>query len=418
VEALEAPTERRVIVTGLDRLASDASLLAGRRYGVLAHAAAATSSPPRTIVEALTALGSAPRRLFAPEHGFWAVEQDMIASEHEHDPFFGVETVSLYGSSEASLQPAPSSFDGLDLLLIDLQDIGNRVYTYAATAVWTARAALAAGVEVWVLDRPNPLGGEQVEGNLRREGYESFVSAFRLPMRHGLTLGELIRLEARRGRWDETGLRVVELQGWRRESPPAFGPGWRWRTPSPNMPTLEAAIVFPGSVLIEATEISEGRGTTRPFELIGAPGLPGAELARRMNDGGTPGVVYLPVRFRPQFQKHALQLCEGVEIVVTDAAVFPSYRAGIELLRAIHEIAPAALEWRRAPYEFVSDRPAIDLLTGGDEFRTRLESGGDLDAWIASWCDDEDAYAAECESVLLYGGRRPAPRSRWVSAAR
>jgi uncharacterized protein YbbC (DUF1343 family) len=356
--------------------------------------------------------------LFSPEHGFWAVEQDMIASEHERDPFFGIETVSLYGSSEASLQPAPGAFDGLDLLLVDLQDIGNRIYTYAATAVWTARAALAAGVEVWVLDRPNPLGGEQVEGNLRRDGYESFVSAFRLPMRHGLTLGELVLLEAKRGRWGDAGLRVIELEGWRREPPPAVGPGWRWRTPSPNMPTLDTAIVFPAAVLIEATEISEGRGTTRPFELVGAPGLPGLEVARRMNARGIPGVVYLPVRFRPQFQKHARTICDGVEIVVTDPAMFPSYRAGVELVRAIHEVAPAALEWRRAPYEFVSDRHAIDLLTGGDEFRTRLEGGGDVDAWIASWRDDEESFAAECESVLLYGGRRPASRSSWASAAR
>jgi uncharacterized protein YbbC (DUF1343 family) len=408
-----------VIVTGLDRVASDPAMLAGRRYGLLAHAAAATSSPPRSIVEALTATAAdAPRRLFSPEHGFWAVEQDMIASEHERDPFFGIETVSLYGTSEESLQPPAGAFDGLDLLLIDLQDIGNRVYTYAATAVWTAQAAIAAGVEVWVLDRPNPLGGEQVEGNLRRQGYESFVSAFRLPMRHGLTLGELLRLEGRRRRWDAAGLRVIELLGWQREPPPAAGPGWRWRTPSPNLPTLDGAIVFPGSVLIEATEISEGRGTTRPFVLIGSPGLPGAELARAMNDRGIPGVVYLPVRFRPQFQKHARSVCDGVEIVVTDAAVFPSYRAGIELVRAIHQIAPAALEWRRAPYEFVSDRPAIDLLTGGDELRTRLEGGGDVDGWIASWRGDEDEFVAEIESVLLYGERRPAPVSPPASAAR
>jgi hypothetical protein len=176
--------------------------------------------------------------------------------------------------------------------------------------------------------------------------------------------------------------------------------------------------VFPGSVLIEATEISEGRGTTRPFELIGSPGLPGAELARAMNDRGIPGVVYLPVRFRPQFQKHARTICDGVEIVVTDAAAFTSYRAGIELVRAIHQLAPAALEWRRAPYEFVSDRHAIDLLTGGDEFRTRLEGGGDVDGWIASWRADEDEFIAESAAVLLYGERHPAPVSPWASAAR
>ena len=408
-----------MIATGLDRLLSDPASLAGRRYGLLSHAAAATSSPPRSIVDALSASAAgAPRRLFSPEHGFWAVEQDMVASEHERDPFFGIETVSLYGSSEDSLQPPDGSFDGLDLLLVDLQDIGNRVYTYAATAVWTAEKAMAAGLEVWVLDRPNPLGGELVEGNLRRAGYESFVSAFHLPMRHHLTLGELMRLEGRRRRWDEKAWRVIELGGWRREAPRPHGRGWRWRTPSPNMPTMDAAIVFCGSVLIEATEISEARGTTRPFELVGAPGIPGAELARRMNAREIPGVAYLPVRFRPQFQKHARQVCDGVEIAVTDAAVFPSYRAGIELLRAIHEIAPAALEWRRAPYEFVSDRHAIDLLTGGSEFRTRLESGGDIDAWIATWGADEETFIAESESVILYPGNPARAQTSWASAAR
>ena len=394
-----------MIATGLDRLLADPSALRGRPYGLLAHAAAASSSQ-RTIVDALSGCAAgAPRRLFSPEHGFWAVEQDMVPSGDEHDSFFAIPTVSLYGSSAASLRPAAGALDGLELLLVDLQDIGNRVYTYAATAVWMAEAALASGVEVWILDRPNPLGGDRVEGSLRRSGFESFVSAFSLPMRHGLTLGELVRLEARRQRWDEAGLRVVELEGWRREPPNGGGLGWRWRSPSPNMPTLATAWVFPGSVLIEATELSEGRGTTRPFELIGAPELPGVELARRMNERGLPGVAYLPVQFRPQFQKHAGAVCRGVEIVVTDEAVFPTYRAGVELLRAIHELAPETLRWRAAPYEFVADRPAIDLLTGGDDFRTRLEGGGDVGAWIAGWRDDEEAFLEERAPALLYPAR-------------
>jgi uncharacterized protein YbbC (DUF1343 family) len=395
-----------VIATGLDRLVHDASALAGRRYGVLAHAAAVTSGAPRSIVEALrTSSAGSPRRLLSPEHGFWAVEQDMVPSAHERDALFGIETVSLYGSSEDSLRPPPGALDGLDVLLIDLQDIGNRVYTYAATAVWTAQAAIEAGVEAWILDRPNPLGGERVEGNLRRDGYESFVSAFRLPMRHGLTLGELVGLEGARRRWDVAGLRVVEVLGWRREAAGSDHSGWRWRSPSPNMPTLETAIVFPGSVLVEATELSEGRGTTRPFELMGAPGLPAVELARRMNGLGLAGVTYLPTQFRPQFQKHARQICAGVDVVVTDPDVFPSYRAGIELLRAIHQIDAASLRWRRAPYEFVADRRAIDLLTGSDQFRTRLESGGDVDGWIESWRADEASFIAEREPFLLYPSR-------------
>jgi uncharacterized protein YbbC (DUF1343 family) len=397
---------KSVTRTGLDRLLADPaalSALAGRRYGLLAHSASLAAGV-RPIHRALAA-GPAgpPAALFGPEHGFYAIEQDMVAAAGGLDPWTGAPVVSLYGDGEHTLRPCPGAFAGLDLLIIDFQDVGSRYYTYAATAIWAAEVALGAGCEVWVLDRPNPLGGEVVEGNLPRPGYESFVSAFDLPVRHGLTLGELVRLEARRRGWGE-GWTIWRMEGWRR------GMRWEetglpWIAPSPNMPTLTTALVYPGGCLVEATELSEGRGTTRPFQLTGAPGLDPVALADALTALDLPGAAWLPTYFRPQFQKHRGQVCGGVELVVTDAAPFRSYHTGVALLATVHRLAPDLFAWREAPYEFVTDRPAIDLLTGGPECRERIESGAGLKGladWIAGWDADEAAFRAEREEILLY----------------
>jgi uncharacterized protein YbbC (DUF1343 family) len=345
-----------VTATGLDRLLADPSLLAGRRYGLLAHGASLTRDG-RPIHLALTAVAPAkPSGLFGPEHGYYGIEQDMIPAEGGLDPWTGAPTLSLYGDSAESLVPSPEAFAGLDLLIVDLQDVGSRYYTYAATAVWAAEAAFAAGCEVWVLDRPNPLGGEVVEGNLLEPGFESFVGAFRLPVRHGLTLGELFRLESARRSWNGNW-RVWEMEGWRR------GMRWEetglpWVAPSPNMPTTLTALVYPGGCLVEATEISEGRGTTRPFQLTGAPGIDPKALAEAANARRLPGVTFVPTYFRPQFQKHRGQVCGGVELLVDDAGALASYRTGVELLDTIRRLAPDAFAWRSAPYEFETDRAA------------------------------------------------------------
>lgn len=387
--------------TGLDRLLAEPQALAGRRYGLLAHAAAVTRDL-RPIHRALAAAGFPPAVLFGPEHGFYAVEQDMIAADGGHDPLTGLPVHSLYGDSEDTLRPQSGAFAGLDLLVIDLQDIGSRYYTYAATGIWAAETALAAGCEVWVLDRPNPLGGEIVEGNTPEPGTDSFVGAFAMPVRHGLTLAELFALEAQRRNWGP-GLRLWAMDGWRR------GMAWPetglpWIAPSPNMPTLEIALIYPGGCLVEATALSEGRGTTRPFQLCGAPGVDPAALADFLNGRRLPGVAFLPTWFRPQFQKHARQVCGGVEIAVTDAASFRSYRTGVELLAAFRAVAPEAFAWRDAPYEFVADRPAIDLLARTARCREAID-GGDaqgLADWMGSWEADEAAFRAERQESLLY----------------
>ncbi|MEM9294146.1 MAG: DUF1343 domain-containing protein [Acidobacteriota bacterium] len=400
-----------MIRTGLDRLLRNPAPLAGRRYALLAHGASiARTSGYRNsraglsfepIHLALRETGHLPTVIFGPEHGFYGVEQDMVASSDGVDPWTGVPILSLYGDDESSLRPKSEVFDGLDLLIIDLQDVGSRYYTYAATAVWAAAAAAARGLEIWVLDRPNPLGGDIIEGNLPEPGFESFVGAFRIPVRHGLTLGELMRLEAKREGFDEA-LTVLPMDGWRRSM------GWRgtglpWVAPSPNMPTLTIARLYPGGCLVEATELSEGRGTTRPFQLVGSPDLDPLHLVAELDRRQLPGVSFVPTFFKPQFQKHAGRACGGVEILVTDHRIFLPYRTGVELLAAVQSAGAGQLQWRQEPYEFVIDRPALDLLTGTTRCREAIESGEGLEAWIASWEEDEESFRELRRPVLIYG---------------
>ena len=392
-----------MIATGLDRLLANTSRLAGRRYGLLAHGA----SVSRDLVPAhlaLAAAGVAPQRLFAPEHGFHGIEQDMVPGADATEPWSGLPVVSLYGTDAASLRPRAEAFDGLELLVIDLQDVGARYYTYAATAIWAAEAALGAGLEVWILDRPNPLGGEAVEGNLPTSGFESFVGAFRLPVRHGLTLGEIAGLEAKRRRWHR-GVSVVAVEGWKRSMtwPETGRP---WIAPSPNMPDFATAVLYPGMCLIEGTEVSEGRGTTRPFRLVGAPGIDPLELARRLSSATFSGVRAVPAYFRPWHQKHRGEVCGGVELALVDPGRVHAFRVGVEVLAALRAAAPAAAAWREAPYEFVADRPAIDLLAGTDRLRRALEGDDDLDDWVASWSSDERAFRQERREILLYPEER------------
>jgi uncharacterized protein YbbC (DUF1343 family) len=389
-----------MILTGLDRLLADDKALAGRRYGLLVHGASVSAALVPAHVALKAAGAEAPTLLLGPEHGLYGIEQDMVPSADQVDPWTGLRVVSLYGDTESSLRADRSHFRDLDLLVIDLQDVGARYYTYAATAVWTAEVALQEGCEVWVLDRPNPIGGLVVEGNLRQEGYESFVGAFQTPVRHSLTLGELMRLEAARRSWPE-GLRVWTLQGWHRSML------WQeidrlWIAPSPNIPTPQTALVYPGLCLVEGTELSEGRGTTRPFELIGAPGIDALRLAGELNSRGLAGVRFVPTFFRPVFHKHENEICGGVEIKVTDPWSFQPYRCGVEVLYHIRRIAPEAFAWREQAYEFVSDRPAIDLLTGSSELREVLESEQDPADWCDSWFAQEDRFRREIEPWLLY----------------
>ncbi|HUK12920.1 MAG TPA: DUF1343 domain-containing protein [Thermoanaerobaculaceae bacterium] len=389
------------VQVGLEALVEDPALVRGRSFAVLANQAAVTSDL-RPAWQALAAAGGRLARIFAPEHGLWGVAQDMEAVGEEREPGLGVPVVSLYGSTAATLAPRAEHLVGLDALVVDLPDIGCRYYTFAATLAHAMRACEAAGVEVIVCDRPNPIGGVATEGGAVEPDCRSFVSELPVPVRHGMTLGELALL-LRAERHPGLSLAVVPARGWDRRQW-WDETGLPWVAPSPNMPTLPAATVYPGACLVEATNLSEGRGTTRPFQLVGAPWLDGGALAARMNALGLAGVRFRATRFRPEFGKHAGRVCGGVEWHVTDRAALRPLEVGVRLLATARQFDPASFAWRRDAYEFVADVPAIDLLTGSPRARAAIEGRGDLAALLGEW----DAYCADFRrqsgAHLLYAG--------------
>lgn len=387
--------------TGLDVLAARRfAPLRGMRVGLVTHPAAVDARLRH--VRAL--LATAPRvwltALFGPEHGLRGQAQDLIAVAGGR-PSGAVAMHSLYGETAESLRPTAAQLAGLDALVIDLQDIGSRYYTFHATMRYCLEVALPRGLPVWVLDRPNPLGGETVEGPAVWEGFASFVGAHNLATRHGLTLGELARLYQRELGLTGGELHVVPCEGWSRAQ--GFDEtGLPWVLPSPNMPTLDTAFVYPGQCLLEGTNISEGRGTTRPFELCGAPWLDAERLARRMNGEKLPGVSFRPAWFRPAFHKHAGRDCGGVQLHITDRAAFQPVRAGLALLAALRELSGRRFAWRTETYEFVRKPIAIDLLFGSARERTHLEAGRPWRKLPAAWAGEEAAFARRRREVLLY----------------
>jgi uncharacterized protein YbbC (DUF1343 family) len=315
----------------------------------------------------------------------------------------------LYGESVESLAPSPEVLAEVDVLVVDLQDVGARYYTFIWTMALCMQGAARAGISVIVLDRPNPIGGTAIEGGEVRPGAESFVGLGSIPIRHGLTIGEVARLVVVGMPWGgerfaqplACDLQVVAMRGWRRGDHFA-DTSLPWVLPSPNMPTPDTALVYPGLCLIEGTNVSEGRGTTRPFEIIGAPFIDGYRLAERLAADRLPGERFRPLTFRPTFHKFAGQVCGGVQIHVVDRAAFRPYLSGVAILRALFALGGQAFRWRTERYEFVSDRPAIDLLTGGDEVRRGIEAGKSIDELRATWSEAEAAFAERRRGILLY----------------
>lgn len=384
------------IQSGLDVLVENGfDLLRDRRLGLLSHAASVDCELVHA-KDLFVDAGLDLRLLMGPEHGMLGGAQDMQAVEHQSS--LPIPVVSLYGESIDDLSPRPQDLDNIDVLVIDLQDIGSRYYTYAASMLYCMRACAKSSVSVVVLDRPNPLGGEMLEGPLLGDDFHSFVGEFRVPVRHGLTIGELAGM-ASVGM--DIDLTVVEMKGWRREM--WFdSTGLPWVMPSPNMPSLETATVYPGACLVEATNASEGRGTTRPFELIGAPWIDSVRLAKVLSERAGAGARFRPVTFRPTFQKHAGRDCHGIQVHPKDRKLFLPFRFGLELLHALIELAPDDFSWRTEPYEFVGERPAIDLLCGTDQVRLALESGADCeDLWSALQAQAE-SFAHSRSNALLY----------------
>ena len=386
------------VLSGLDVLLGRLrTLLGGQSLGLLCHPASVTADLTPAAEALMRVKGVKLRRLFAPEHGITGAAQDLVLVGHEKDPLTGLPVMSLYGRR---LDPDPRTLEGLDALIVDLQDVGARYYTYNWTMALAMKAAARVNLPVIVLDRPNPLGGERLEGNWPEAGWSSFVGLYPLPIRHGMTMGELAGYlnDAHALGCDLT---VVPMLGWRR------GMAWEdtglpWVAPSPNMPTPDTARVYPGGCLVEGTNLSEGRGTTRPFEWVGAPYLDGPRLARALERRGLPGVRFRPVGFEPAFHKWKSQRCGGVQIHVTDAARFKPFAAYLALIAEARRQAPRHFRWRKPPYEFERVRLPMDLLCGGPGIRRALERGVPITRLETSWRPDLVRFARERRPYLLY----------------
>jgi len=397
---------------GLDRLIAEPALrrpLAGKRVALLAHPASVTASLEHAL-DALAALGDLElTSAFGPQHGLRGDKQDnMVESPDFLDPVHGIPVFSLYGEVR---RPTPAMLDTFDVLLVDLQDLGCRIYTFVTSLRYVLEAAAARGKSVWVLDRPNPVG-RPVEGLTLRAGWESFVGAGPMPMRHGLTLGELGHWFIRHLNLD-VDYRVIGMQGWQPDGAPGYG--WplgerTWVNPSPNAPNLWMARCYPGTVMLEGTTLSEGRGTTRPLELFGAPDLDVGELVaemRRFAPDWLRGCTLRPCWLEPTFHKHAGKLCAGLQVHVEDAAydheAFRPWRVQALAFKALRRLRPDYDLWRDFPYEYEHGRLAIDLINGSDLLRRWVDdaasTAGDLDALATP---DERAWREEREEFLLY----------------
>jgi uncharacterized protein YbbC (DUF1343 family) len=389
--------------TGLDILAAERfERLRGLRVGLVAHPASVDAQLRHAVDLLAAAPGVELKAVFGPEHGWLGHAQDLEAvAEGAVAEARAPRVISLYGDSVASLRPTSVQLAGIDLLVIDLQDVGARYYTFQATMLYCLEAANALGSPVLVLDRPNPIGGNVIEGPTLVHGYESFVGAHDVPIRHGLTIGELAQFYQAEKQLTNTVVEVLPCAGWRREM--FFeDTGLPWVLPSPNMPTVDTAVVYPGQCLLEGTNLSEGRGTTRPFEMCGAPGLNAAALAACLNLERLPGVVFRAAAFQPTFQKHAGRPCAGVQLHVTDRRQFQPVRTGLAVLLWLRELTSAEFRWRTEPYEFVADPIAIDLLFGSDRERLALESGSSWQEIAAAWAPEETAFQERRRPCLIY----------------
>jgi uncharacterized protein YbbC (DUF1343 family) len=397
---------------GIDRLLAESTLrrpLKGRRIALLAHPASVTRELGHSL-DALSACGDLRvTAAFGPQHGLRGDKQDnMIESPDYRDPVHGIPVFSLYGEVR---RPTDAMLDTFDVLLVDLQDVGCRVYTFVTTLRYVLEAAAAKRKSVWILDRPNPIG-RPVEGLRLRAGWESFVGAGNLPMRHGLTLGELARWFVATLQLD-VDCQIVTMKGWQPARAPGFG--WllgerTWINPSPNAPNLWMARCFPGTVLLEGTTLSEGRGTTRPLEMLGAPDLEPRALIAEMESlapSWLEGCRLRPCWFEPPFHKHAGKLCAGLQIHVEDGSydpvAFRPWRLLALAFKALRRLRPDYPLWRDFPYEYEQGRLAIDVINGGELLRNWVDDAaatpGDLDALTEP---DESAWRTEREAFLLY----------------
>lgn len=388
-----------MIQIGLERLlAGEWPLPAGKRLGLLCNQASTDRHLRHGRLLLQEKFEGQLTCLFSPQHGFFAEKQDnMVESAHQVDRETGLPIYSLYGESR---QPSAEMFEGLDILLIDIVDVGTRVYTFLYTMAYCLEAAAKYGKKVLVLDRPNPLGGLEVEGNILRPECSSFVGLYPLPMRHGLTFGELalyLNSEFTLG----ADLEVIPMQGWQRRM--LFREtGFPWVFPSPNMPTPETALVYPGQVLWEGTNVSEGRGTTLPFELVGAPYWHCGEILERLAATPLPGCFFRPLVFEPTSGKWTQTACNGFQLHVTDPVAFKPYRTSLALLQAVLRLYPEEFHYKEPPYEYEHERLPMDLILGDGEVRWLLEDGVSIMKLEESWQNDLEKFQQLRRTYFLY----------------
>lgn len=390
---------RHQIKLGLERLLDErAAALAGARVGLVCnqasvdhgfrHAADLFFEHPKIDLKAL----------FGPQHGIRGdVQDNMIETDHAIDRRTAVPIFSLYSETR---EPTDEMLRDVDIIVVDLQGVGCRIYTFAYTMANCMRAARRLGKKVVVCDRPNPIGGEKVAGNVTERGHESFVGQFSLPTRHGMTMGELARLFNKHfGIGCE--LEVIELSGWLRELWYADTDG-PWVLPSPNIPTPDSCKVFPGTVHLEGTQMSEGRGTTRPFELVGAPYVDADQYANALRALNLPGVYFRSCVFMPTFQKHGGKACGGIQIHVTDRATFEPVSTGVAIVKTAHDLYGDEFRWKDPPYEYEHERNPFDVIAGTTEMRAQIERGDSLNSIVGSWEPALEEFKRVRQQYLLY----------------
>jgi uncharacterized protein YbbC (DUF1343 family) len=338
------------------------------------------------------------KAVYSPQHGFYAEKQDnMIESSDIMDPYLNIPIFSLYGKTRV---PTRKMLDAIDLLIIDLLDVGTRVYTFSTTVSYCLDAAKKYDKKVLILDRPNPVGGNLVEGNILHPDCESFVGRFSIPMRHGLTMGELALF------YNEhfgigCNLEIIPLKGWRRNM--FFkDTGLAWTAPSPNLPTPDSALVYPGQVIWEGTNISEGRGTTQPFEIFGAPFLQPQKIIEFLGNPSIPGVILREVAFEPTAHKWKGEICKGFQIHIIDHQNYRPYQTSLRLLQAVLLVHKDHFKWKTPPYEYEFEKRPIDLILGDKKIRKRLESGMELSKVEKEWEEDLEKFLVARQDVLLY----------------
>lgn len=388
------------VYTGLDRLRSQwPKKLNGSRVGLLVHPA----SVNKRLVHAIDIFKKSKRfklkALFGPQHGIRGETQDnMIEWEGFRDKKTGLLVYSLYGKVR---KPTVEMLREIDVMVIDMQDVGSRYYTFIWTMELCMKASLENNKSVVILDRPNPIGGYITEGPVLDMNYASFVGQRPLPIRHGMTIGEIGNY-LRNEFYPSLDLYIIPMKGWRRRM-------WfndtklPWVFPSPNMPTLETATVYSGMCLLEGTILSEGRGTTRPFEIFGAPFIDPEALVKRLNDFKLPGVLFRPLYFQPTFQKYAGKLCGGAQIHITDRERFKPFKTGVAIIKAVHDLYPKEFQWKQPPYEYETIKMPIDILAGTDRLRSDIEKGVSLDEMEKWWSQESFLFVKDKrKTYLLY----------------